>query len=166
MKQITLNYCKHPDKSSVLIRDKFYRLYLGNDVTIAFRDKKKFDHALTQVNRKLNIILTNLITVNCDVIRTYYDTWPYLGSEICKACEIKIKFVSDLINRIVDYCSGANGSVFVFRNLYLVIEYLNDILLVLLELRRTKQHKSETMKIIMYRQTLQGVRDNLDCVGK
>jgi len=172
MKTITLNQIIKPKYSSNYIEDRFYKIYLGEGVTVSFTNIKEAEKYINKLSLHANNCLTEIIEIQKLIYSEYWALWFYLDSrshikngEKYRNIEKHIQNTFDLIykniNKLILNTSSVNGIILLFNGFYDIIYYLQEIVKLLSEVRKNKKHLAEFNKLQTYNSMLNTLYMNI-----
>jgi len=127
MKQIKIQYLKEANKKSHLTRERMYSVFLGNDLTCYFKNKKKAQAFIAETNRMLNDTAQELHLIYIDLWNTYrkiYFSHHLLFLRMnCKDFPLIIEKQFDLM---LTRSNWGNGNYYTFTCFFTIIDYLKQ----------------------------------------
>lgn len=138
MKKINLVNIQLPDKTAVLIRQRKYSVFLGNEKTFQFTNMKEAKRFLAETNRFLNDVLQQCNWLFVFAFSEYRRTWFYFNARITykyvkldsleKTILENIRTIDYHFNIVVTRSHFTNGNYFAFQHLNNIIKAIDSIL--------------------------------------
>ena len=157
MKQIGLIQHQRPNRKSIYLDERNYRIFLYQGKTIRFSSKKNMERFISELNRFLTKSLHELIGLYSEVSKSYWATWFYMDSHD-RSINHRIKNNQDrglslleslpkMVNLAVDRCHYTNGNPFTFGYFTKSIDALDGVINILIDIRKIKHHYAEIYRL-------------------
>lgn len=129
MKQIRINTLLNADKSSLLTRERRYRIFLGNGITVYFTNKKHAAAYIAETNRFLTRLASELNYLYIKIWSSYRHNYFTIFHVFNKDFKIKssIESIEKSFNMIATRSSWTNGNYFTFKWFTGIIEELQEM---------------------------------------
>lgn len=167
MKDIRITQINRPDKSCVRIKNRLYRVALGNGVTCYFYSMKHSKQFSAETTRFLNSMLQELNYIYIMVFELYRYAWLYLDT---KTDNELFSLVAD-INKNLSSASGRrlaeNSNHFAFIQLLKACGDLEQVCDTIYRLHAGKKHYERVRQVEMIRSNLnRHIINELEKYGK
>ncbi|MCX6282924.1 MAG: hypothetical protein NTW31_01605 [Bacteroidetes bacterium] len=152
MRKIKLENYSTPEKSATYQKQRTYRLWLGNDVTVCKTSEKAIITAITAVNDELNNYLAEINQMYIDYFAMYRRRWFILdpengNKEIEKNVRNCLNEIDRYLNLIVERYSFPNGNHFVFKHLNCIFNEFQNILTAFIQVDTKKNNYGEIQSL-------------------
>lgn len=148
MNKILIKTYKLPDKSSVLTKNRKYRITLLNNITVYFSERSKIERFIILLNNDLNNILFELNNIYAGLFANYRFIIYVAG---CSKYELKIITLTGQIERLfyrVVRCTSIENQVYnYFSFLLQLISCLQEFGGVLCAALKNKRYNNYTLQI-------------------
>jgi len=125
MKKITLKNFLIPDKESIFTKSKMYRVYLGNSCMYYFTAEFKVKQFLQETNAMLNDTLHIVNELYSLTFKEFREVWLYTDHKTKKNISNMFQTIDITFSRT--FIKSQEINIFVFRNIFLIIQELIDI---------------------------------------
>jgi len=176
MKRIAITEITPADKTSFLTEQRRHSVFLGNDLTRRFGNIKKARQFLAEANRFLNFKLHETNYLYAWIYGEYRRSWFYftadmhvLAAELRKQeREILEKFrqIDKAMEFLVSRTGRPNGNYFAFKQFFLILEYLTDVVESLQEINSRRNYYAESHRLEIFRNHADRIREQLMNYGK
>lgn len=167
MKRIKLIHITFPDLSSHYIKQRMYSVTLGNKVNKWFSNRKDAVRFLVYINSELNRKLNELNYIYGFILSEYRKIWCYLeDSDKEGNIESQIKYINHGFKMACERSQLTNGNHFVFKNLSLIIEGLNEFCKMLIEQLQERNFYVDMHRIEVFQTMLRLAQQSIDTLGK
>lgn len=145
MREIKLFKIELPDKSSVYLEQKTYRIWLGNDAKHSFSNLKDAKHFLAETNRFLTEKLFELNYMYTVAFSEYRKVWFYLSDNYHnKQIEKKViecfLFIDKMFVNAGTRSTTINGNYFVFNYFYQLCDQLIIVFEQFIEIHKSRNY--------------------------
>lgn len=170
MKTVKIQNFNEKDPNSIFTRDKYFRVSLGNGLSISFTNKKHLTKFLSETNEFIRRMLFELNKIYTEIFIEYRKMWFYFDGE--KFGNISLRYDDDLIfvnkhfSMIVDRSGWQNGNHFVFGHFKNIIDIFEVIINDLIEVNKQKSNYVEKRNLEIILSRLAWITENLKNYGK
>jgi hypothetical protein len=155
MKKIAIRTITKADKSSIHTKQRKHSIFLGNEVTIYFSDKKKAAAFLVATNLFLNQKLFELNALYIDLFTEYRKSWFYFFNIYDKKMHLsgdnqvlrEISVIENKMTLMVARAHFNNGSSIVWQGFRVIIDSMKTITATLSHLYKTKKFYAQSHQI-------------------
>ena len=171
MRKITLTHILEPDGDSYYQKKNCYTIALGNGVVTRWSNFELAETFLVKINLKLNY---KLVTINQILIETYSHyrkVWFYVTNyPEYNRLESNIEVAFNSINHNLKMATTRghfeNGNHFVFKHLFGILDYLNEILSALQKVEKHSKHYVDVRMLEVFKDRVTYARDDLNMLGR
>lgn len=142
MKKIAISNIQNRNLNSDMIRDKLYHIYLGNNQTVYFGNKKLAKRYLSHLNSFLNSQLIEINNISIYIIIDYRKMAIIYNDYFMKdnhTHELLMNIDRFFIKSVSQTCSLVNRNSFYFSNILKLIGYLIELCNVLIRIIKKKR---------------------------
>ena len=171
MREIKLFKIELPNKSSVYIEQRTYRIWLGNETRRSFSNIKEAKHFLTETNRFLNEKLFELNYLYTVAFSEYRKVWFYLSDNYqTKRIEDKINecfaFMDKMFTNAGTRSETINGNYFVFNYLFAICEQLMMVFDKLIEVHVHRNYFADIKTVSSFKVRVETILKEIKDFGK
>jgi hypothetical protein len=174
MKKIKIKNLHDGDKSSHYTERKKHTVFLGNNVTVYFSDRKKAEAFLVETNKFLNLKLFELNALYIDLFIEYRKAWFYFFNIYDRNMHVngsnlvirEIETIEKKMTLMVARSHFGNGSSIVWQGFKIILESMDNIAGSLIELYKTKKHYAEAHQIRVIEERTGNLRKQLEMWGQ
>ena len=146
-KNIVLKNYSLPEKNSMYTNNKMYHVYLGNNRMYFFTAEYKVKKFLEESSKMINHNLYVLNQLYSDSFREFREFWFYADNYQIQKINNMYKTIDTAFMRSVRISHEIN--VFVFRNMFLIIQELIEANTILIE-EYTKKNQDQRIKKVEF----------------
>jgi hypothetical protein len=168
MKAIKINKIRKARKSSILTREKYHSIFLGNGLTCYFSNEKKAYAYMASTNRFLNNKVLELNKIYIEVWaeqRSMYLVFYKLFSNDMTLSNFQVQ-IEKALDMIMTRSKYQNGNHFTFKWFYHIIELLKEWNEYLMELLKSKNRFYNLYDLEILNQRLDWIKSMFDNWGK
>jgi hypothetical protein len=164
MKNICIDKIQKPDKSSYFVKDKLYKVYLGNGYVFESKSLAAAKAFINQTNKMLNMQLHQMNAIIASLQAEYRCVWFYLDGKLNLENRINEAFrnADSKINMAIDRCSFENGNHYVFKHLEFAIHELNTIAKIIAKIQYKKSNMPDYYRLTIIVNETQSLIEQLN----
>jgi hypothetical protein len=168
MKEVRIKQYTLPDKSSVYIKQKQYRVWLGNHATNYFSSEKETLRFLAETNRFLTDCLHELNYLYGIVFQEYRAVWFYAKRDESIESTIMDYFLDadKLMINLTTRGQTTNGNAFVFNWLFAVCDSLTKAVSIILDLHEERKTFADLRRVKTFARQLESIKSALEKYGQ
>jgi hypothetical protein len=174
MKKIVLKTITKSDKSSIHTAQRKHSIFLGNEVTIYFSDKKKAAAFLVATNQFLTQKLFELNALYIDLFTEYRKSWFYFFNIYDQKMHLasdnnvlqEIAAIERKMTLMVARAHFGNGSSIVWQGFRVIIDSMKNITVTLSHLYKSKKFYAQSHQIRAIEARIKILETQLSVWGK
>jgi hypothetical protein len=171
MREIKLFKIELPNKSSVYIEQRNYRVWLGNETKRTFPSVKEAKHFLAETNRFLSEKLFELNFMYTIAFSEYRKVWFYLSDNYdTKRIEDKVNecfaFADKMFTNAGTRSATLNGNYFVFNYLYAICEQLTIVFDKIIEVHKNRNYFADIKTVTSFKTRIETISKEIQSFGK
>jgi hypothetical protein len=160
MKKILLSNYTPADKSSSLSRQRTNVVYLGNGKTICFSNIKHLTKFFAETNRFINASVHELNIMYVSLFSDYRIVW---FTE--KSYRFEVEYLEKSFTKVVRWKDSDSANYFVFKDVFLIIDYLQVEANKLYLLQKKRNNYPETHKYLIMIRRLKELKNEFESYG-
>lgn len=166
MFKIKIKHITPPDKSSVYIKHKTYKICIGNGKTLYFNSIRDASACLAQCNKLLNLALIEVNYLYMNLFCEYRRVWLYSDTmpEI-QLIQQKLTLIESHINNAVIRTNGINGNHYPWSFLFKAIDIITECFSVIISNNETRGFYADAERCNLFIKQLKRLNDELNGIG-